>query len=59
MRCPFLPPTFCSRVCPSLPFVRASKLISIHQGLIRKRLGSVSQPTSERVLLQLQGIFRA
>lgn len=44
---------------PKPSIVRTSKLVSIHQGLIRKRLGSVSQPTLQRVLTQIQSMFQA
>lgn len=44
---------------PKSSIIRTSKLVSIHQGLIRKRIGSVPPPTLHRVLLQIQGLFRA
>jgi len=44
---------------PKSSIVRTSKLISIHQALIRKRLGKVSQITLQQVLAQIQGMFQA
>jgi len=43
---------------PKPSIIRTSKLISIHQGLIRRRIGRLPAPTLQSVLSQLQGLFK-
>jgi mRNA interferase MazF len=44
---------------PKPSIVRLSKLITIHQGLIRKPIGQMPAPTLRRILTQLQALFQA
>lgn len=43
---------------PKPSIVRTSKLIAIHQGLIRKSIGQMPAPTLQQVLAQLQTLFQ-